>query len=74
MGAVQDGLGSGTLDDVLFIVHIINNGLGGLHLLLGMFCTVFDGKSSAYGNICYKYVYPTLFCVSGKGGWMDALG
>ena len=29
-GAVQDGLGLGTLDDVLFIGHVINTGLGGV--------------------------------------------
>ena len=36
------------LDDALFIVHIINNGLGGLPLLLGMFCMAVYGINSVY--------------------------
>ena len=36
------------LDDVLFIVHIIHNGLGGSRLLLWMVCMVFYGKSGVY--------------------------
>ena len=32
---VQDGLGSGSLDGVLFIGHIINTGLRGAYSLFG---------------------------------------
>ena len=47
-GLVRDGLASGTLDDVLFIVHIINDSLGGACLLFRVFCMVFYGKNSVY--------------------------
>ena len=66
--AGMDGCVWMLLDDVLFIVHVIHNGLGGSRLLLWMVCMVFYGKSGVYWNLCYTCVYPTLFCASGEAG------
>ena len=47
-GVVWDGLATGTLDDILFIGHVINDSLGGTFLLFSMFCMVFYGTNDVY--------------------------
>ena len=70
MGVVWDGLALGTLDDVLFIRHIIKNSLRGSHLLFLVSCTAIYGRNTVYRYLCYIWMYPILYYISGEA-WID---
>jgi len=46
VGVVWDGLALGTLDDILFIGHVIKNNLGWSYSLFGVLCMVYNGRNS----------------------------
>ena len=59
-GVVQDGLGLSTLDDILFIGHVINTGLRGAYLLFGaleqVWRVVFGGGKCIIGYSIFKCI------------------
>ena len=68
---VQDGLVPGTLDDILFIVHIVNDSLGGACLLFRVYFTV---KTVYVDSYDVSACIPSIFISQERQGCMHAFG
>jgi len=73
-GVVQDGLATGTLDDVLFIVHSSMIALGAPFCCSACSVWYFMVQIMYIGSYVISECILTLFISQERQGWMDAFG